>query len=206
MATELCRYHSTNPAVWQCDECCKDFCDNCIVVIRQPGRAKEPRCPLCENRLTFLGTGHQAKPFWTVAPMLFTYPFNGAGISVLVVATVLGFLIGSGFFQLTVDPHSRCNSRQLRHCSDQSCRSGQLRYAATAGSAGKGRKQSLLQVHRTSACSWPTTGHRPADAESSCGNRRVDPDDGDVTRDDYSSCRGRHSVGRVPADASDLAH
>ena len=73
MAKTSCSYHANKPATWQCEECAKSFCDKCVVVIAEGPRSPDPRCPLCENRLTFLGTGQTAKPFWAVAPIFFGY-------------------------------------------------------------------------------------------------------------------------------------
>ncbi|MEM8766848.1 MAG: hypothetical protein AAGE43_05360, partial [Pseudomonadota bacterium] len=100
MAKTLCDYHSAAPATWECEDCSKSYCGKCVVLREEPGKYYPPRCPLCEKELEFLGTGQHAKPFWTVAPMLFTYPFRGSGIPMLAVAGGLGYLSGTGLFTL----------------------------------------------------------------------------------------------------------
>ncbi len=100
MAKTLCEYHSGSPATWECEECSKAYCGKCVVLREEPGKYYPPRCPLCQKELEFLGTGQHAKPFWTVAPMLFTYPFRGSGIPMLAVAGGLGYISGTGLFTL----------------------------------------------------------------------------------------------------------
>lgn len=100
MAKTLCDYHSGNPAGWECDECCKAYCDKCIVLREEPGKYYPPRCPLCEKELEFLGTGQHARPFWTVAPIFFSYPLRGSGIALLASSAALGLVIGSGILGL----------------------------------------------------------------------------------------------------------
>ena len=100
MAKAQCDYHASSAATWECDDCCKDFCRKCIVVRDVPRRAPVPRCPLCENQLTFLGTGQSARPFWAVAHVFFAYPFRGSCLGLLVLSALMGLVIGAGIFSL----------------------------------------------------------------------------------------------------------
>ncbi|MCL2297164.1 MAG: hypothetical protein FWC38_07505 [Proteobacteria bacterium] len=68
---QFCHYHHENPASWRCRQCKRLFGDCCMPInLNAP---KEPRCPLCRRKLTFLGAANTAQPFWERIPFFFRY-------------------------------------------------------------------------------------------------------------------------------------
>lgn len=98
MTKDLCTYHQTKPAVWDCDECGRHFCSQCVVVIGEPPHG--PRCPLCEKRLEYLGRGNASKPFWAVAHTFFLYPLSTSGIAMMMLAGALSLVMPLGLLGL----------------------------------------------------------------------------------------------------------
>lgn len=99
MPKELCTYHQTKPAIWDCDDCARQFCSQCVVVIGDTAQGA-PRCPLCENWLEYLGSGNSAKPFWSVAHRFFIYPFSTSGIAFMVLMACMSLVMPFGLIGL----------------------------------------------------------------------------------------------------------
>jgi hypothetical protein len=101
MTKDLCTYHQTKPAVWHCDECARQFCSQCVLVIGDNPQGA-PRCPLCEKWLEYLGSGNSAKPFWSVAHRFFVYPFSTSGIAFMALVGLLSLVMPFGLIGLFV--------------------------------------------------------------------------------------------------------
>ena len=101
MAKTVCSYHKEKPAVWQCEDCERDFCSDCVVVIAEPGGFNpDPSCSICDAKLAYLGGGNQAKPFWSMAHVFFAYPFRPAGLMALATLAFLGLFINFGLLSI----------------------------------------------------------------------------------------------------------
>ena len=101
MAKTMCSFHKEKPAVWQCEDCDRDYCSDCIVVVAEPGGFNpDPTCPLCDTQLGYLGGGNQAKPFWSMAHVFFAYPFRPAGLMALAFLAFLGLFINFGLLSI----------------------------------------------------------------------------------------------------------
>ena len=99
MTKDLCTYHQSKPAIWDCDECARHFCGQCVVVIGERPHG-DPRCPLCEKRLEYLGRGNSSKPFWSVAHTFFSYPLSPSGIAIMMLAAALSLVMPFGLLGL----------------------------------------------------------------------------------------------------------
>lgn len=54
-----CNYHNNQKAIWSCDICARDFCNNCI---KKPNEFEPPRCPLCRNQLHSMSIAGLTQP------------------------------------------------------------------------------------------------------------------------------------------------
>ncbi len=101
MSKDACSYHETRPAIWECDECARRYCGQCVTVTDAdpPG---PPRCALCGKRLEYLGSGNAAQPFWSVAHRFFALPLTGSGLAFLALEAVLALLVPFGLLGLFV--------------------------------------------------------------------------------------------------------
>jgi len=99
MTTDFCSYHESQPAIWLCNDCARQFCPKCVVVIGDQPQSS-PRCPLCEKRLAYPGGGSSAAPFWSVAHRFFIYPFSLSGGAFILLMGLLSLLIPYGFIGL----------------------------------------------------------------------------------------------------------
>ncbi|MEN0106232.1 MAG: hypothetical protein AAGC84_07370, partial [Pseudomonas sp.] len=72
MEKSLCHYHPAQPATWLCHSCPRHYGD-CCVPLNDDAPEQAPSCPLCTNRLEFLGAANTAEPFWERIPQFFTY-------------------------------------------------------------------------------------------------------------------------------------
>lgn len=72
MEKSLCHYHPAQPATWLCHSCPRHYGD-CCVPLNDDAPDAPPTCPLCTNRLEFLGAANSAQPFWERIPQFFTY-------------------------------------------------------------------------------------------------------------------------------------
>ncbi|MDH5736936.1 MAG: hypothetical protein OEZ23_01435 [Gammaproteobacteria bacterium] len=58
-----------------------------------------PKCPLCHEEVTYLGSAYDAPPFWKMSGQFFAYPFKGMGLVAMVAITIcmyaLAFLIST---------------------------------------------------------------------------------------------------------------
>lgn len=101
MAKTMCSFHKEKPAVWLCDECTRDYCSDCVVVIAETGGLMpDPECTLCNAKLNYLGGGNQAKPFWSMAHVFFAYPFRPAGLMALGFLAFVGLFLNMGLFSI----------------------------------------------------------------------------------------------------------
>ncbi|MGA2175530.1 MAG: FHA domain-containing protein [Verrucomicrobiota bacterium] len=102
--TRFCKYHPKSPARFLCDKCNRAYCDLCIQLTETMGRTART-CRTCgEEVVPFQFRPAPTQGFYAKLPGAFLYPFKGAGIVILVCATIafaaLNFLSGSifGFF------------------------------------------------------------------------------------------------------------
>ncbi|MBI5062973.1 MAG: tetratricopeptide repeat protein [Desulfatitalea sp.] len=94
--TELCSYHPTQPAWWQCPNCVKFLCPQCIVQ-RKGGFSGNDDfflCPKCNIPATQLDTTNIIPPFWKRLHKCFAYPFS----SVQSIGLIFGLALLSTLF------------------------------------------------------------------------------------------------------------
>ncbi|MDG1580622.1 hypothetical protein [Pseudomonas sp. GOM6] len=72
MEVTYCRYHPAQPATWHCPGCPRDYGD-CCVPLNAEAPDEVPLCPLCRDKLRFLGAANTAQPFWQRIPQFFQY-------------------------------------------------------------------------------------------------------------------------------------
>jgi hypothetical protein len=101
--TRYCKYHPQSPARHLCPRCNRSFCDICINTI-QDGERLSRRCRTCgEELLPFQFRAAPTRGFYEKLPGAFSYPLKGAGVVILICATIafaaLNF-IGGGIFGL----------------------------------------------------------------------------------------------------------
>jgi hypothetical protein len=72
MEKSLCHYHPAQPATWLCTSCPRHYGD-CCTPLNDDAPEETPTCPLCANRLEFLGAANTAQPFWERIPTFFAY-------------------------------------------------------------------------------------------------------------------------------------
>lgn len=101
MSKDTCSYHSTRPAVWQCGDCARHFCTQCVT-ITDADPAGPPRCTLCEAPLEYLGAGNAAGPFWSAAHLFFAMPLRGSGPVFLAFMGFLALIMPLGLVGLFV--------------------------------------------------------------------------------------------------------
>ena len=101
MSKSQCNYHTSKPSIWQCLDCTRDFCGDCVVSIApRVGAPSLPKCALCAAPLNYLGGGNEAKPFWSMAHVFFTFPLKGPGIAALGFLAFVGLFFGFGLIGL----------------------------------------------------------------------------------------------------------
>lgn len=96
MGQEVCKNHADAPAVWRCEGCGALFCDHCIN--RQAvGTHMLLTCPSCKDRVRplFAPLPRPVRPksFLDRLPGAFSYPFKGAGVSLLIIGSVFFWFI-----------------------------------------------------------------------------------------------------------------
>ena len=100
-----CKYHPASPAHHVCPKCKRAFCDLCINLTQVANRPSR-QCRSCGVEVVpFQFRLPPAKSFYSILPGAFSYPFKGAGIVILICATIafaaLNF-ISVGFFALII--------------------------------------------------------------------------------------------------------
>jgi hypothetical protein len=87
--TRFCKFHPKSPARFLCQKCDRGFCDLCIELSDIGGRSART-CRGCGQEVVpFQFRAAPAKSFYAKLPGAFLYPFQGAGIIILVCATVV---------------------------------------------------------------------------------------------------------------------
>jgi pSer/pThr/pTyr-binding forkhead associated (FHA) protein len=94
--TRFCKYHPTSPARFLCHKCNRAYCDMCIQ-LSEAGGASARTCRGCGTELApFQFAQAPSRGFYAKLPGAFVYPFKGAGVIILVCATIafaaMGFL------------------------------------------------------------------------------------------------------------------
>jgi len=100
----FCKFHQKTPARFLCNHCQKYFCDLCVTT-RNVGRVMGKFCRACGTECTPVQVnvtrGAGGKGFYARLPGAFIYPFRGAGVLILICATIafagLGFMSGGLF-------------------------------------------------------------------------------------------------------------
>ncbi|WP_163831799.1 DUF4013 domain-containing protein [Spartinivicinus ruber] len=82
---DYCKYHQREPATWKCRKCLKLYGDCCV--IKPPQFLAAPKCLMCAEPLTYLGSSNKIPPFWTQINLFFLYPFNQDSIIFLLIAS-----------------------------------------------------------------------------------------------------------------------
>jgi pSer/pThr/pTyr-binding forkhead associated (FHA) protein len=86
--TKFCKYHPKTPARFFCSKCNRAYCDYCIQ-ITEVGDATERTCRGCGSEVVpFQFCLPPGKGFYAKLPGAFAYPFNGAGIIIVLCAAV----------------------------------------------------------------------------------------------------------------------
>ena len=101
MGTRFCKYHPKSPARFLCNKCNRAYCDLCIELVEMGGSTAR-KCRGCGAEVVpFQFWQAPSKGFYAKLPVAFLYPFKGAGILVLICATVafsaLHFISGTIF-------------------------------------------------------------------------------------------------------------
>lgn len=92
-----CKYHQREPATWRCQKCLKMYGDCCVY--KPPQNLPSPKCLLCTEPLTYLGSANKTPPFWTQINSFFLYPFNQDSLLFLVISAVIfAILMLTGLF------------------------------------------------------------------------------------------------------------
>jgi hypothetical protein len=99
-----CRSHNKSLASWSCPKCRKYFCDLCVAT-RATASGPAHMCRGCgveclPVRMEFVM--EQERGFFSRLPGAFVFPFKGAGVLILIVATMLfaAFSAMSGIFSI----------------------------------------------------------------------------------------------------------
>ncbi|MBI5552073.1 MAG: tetratricopeptide repeat protein [Desulfobacterales bacterium] len=94
--TDLCSYHPTQPAWWQCPNCVKFLCPKCIVHRKGGFTGNDDffLCPKCNVPATQLDTANIIPPFWRRLHKCFAYPFS----SVQSIGLIFGLALLSTLF------------------------------------------------------------------------------------------------------------
>jgi hypothetical protein len=83
-----CKFHPKSPASWFCNKCNRAFCDLCVTS-RNMGAKIVKTCRSCGVECVPVRFERPpAKSFYAGLPNAFVYPFKGAGIIILICATV----------------------------------------------------------------------------------------------------------------------
>ncbi|MCX4027657.1 hypothetical protein H0A36_11555 [Endozoicomonas sp. SM1973] len=83
---DYCKYHQREPATWRCRKCQKLYGDCCI--IKPPQGLTAPKCLMCTEPLSYLGSANKIPPFWTQINRFFLYPFNQDSVMFLVISSL----------------------------------------------------------------------------------------------------------------------
>ncbi|TAK94568.1 MAG: FHA domain-containing protein, partial [Verrucomicrobia bacterium] len=87
-----CKFHQKTLARFQCDQCGNFFCDLCVTT-RNVGGVVGKYCRSCGVEVTpvqvHMARGDRPKGFFALLPAAFIYPFRGAGVMILIIATIL---------------------------------------------------------------------------------------------------------------------
>jgi len=86
-----CKYHPRTLAQWICNGCGKTYCDLCVAD-RHTSTGDQKFCRSCGGRALPLEVSYEPPPeknFFHELPRAFVYPFKGAGVVILLFATVL---------------------------------------------------------------------------------------------------------------------
>lgn len=90
---QFCKFHAKTPARFYCGKCQKFFCDLCVGTRAGPGGSVRT-CRACSSTVTPVQVNIQRavggeKGYFSQLPGALVYPFKGAGVLVLIFATVL---------------------------------------------------------------------------------------------------------------------
>ena len=101
----FCKFHPKSPARFLCHKCNRTYCDACIQLMPVDGSAV-PTCRACGMELApFQFWQAPARGYYAKLPGAFLYPFKGAGILILLCATIafaaLSFISG-GIFEIFI--------------------------------------------------------------------------------------------------------
>lgn len=91
--TGACSFHRERSGLWDCPECGRVYCGECIPGGEDNFSGGEPRCPLCTKSLQYRGGGVEAAPFWRRGPELLRYGVRPRPLGVAMLAALL-FLVG----------------------------------------------------------------------------------------------------------------
>jgi hypothetical protein len=99
--TRFCKYHPKSPARFLCHKCNRAYCDLCIDVTAVGGGTART-CRACGTEVVpFQFWQAPARGFYAKLPGAFAYPFKGAGLLILLCATIafsaLHFVSGGVF-------------------------------------------------------------------------------------------------------------
>ena len=105
IVTRYCKYHPKAPARFLCNKCNLTYCDLCIQTT-QVGDASVRSCRKCGTQVVPVQfRAAPQKNFYSKLPGAFAYPFKGAGVLILICATIafsaLHF-IGGGLFGIFI--------------------------------------------------------------------------------------------------------
>lgn len=91
MANEYCKYHPLVNAVWHCETCHINLCDDCV----QPSTEREmsPSCLLCGQPTISLQQPKAIVPFWLQYTNFLRLPLSLLGIFLLVLLFILPQLV-----------------------------------------------------------------------------------------------------------------
>jgi hypothetical protein len=88
MGTRFCKHHVKSPARFLCQKCDRSYCDLCVNSM-DVGGVSVRKCRVCGTQaVPYQFWQPPEKGFYAKLPAAFVYPFKGAGIVVLVFATI----------------------------------------------------------------------------------------------------------------------
>jgi hypothetical protein len=94
MGTRFCKFHPKSPARFLCNKCNRTFCELCVTS-RNVGAKVVKTCRSCGVECVPVQFRRAAtKSFYASLAGAFTYPFKGAGIIILICATIAFAAIG----------------------------------------------------------------------------------------------------------------
>jgi tetratricopeptide (TPR) repeat protein len=97
---EICSFHRTVAAHFQCQECGTSFCDECVSVretMEYSGKNRHYFCPACNLPLKMLSIGNMIEPFWQRLSAIFLYPLQPTPLLATLVLAGLGTLFPASF-------------------------------------------------------------------------------------------------------------